>query len=382
MSREVAVRPQPCPHRPPCPGCPRFGDPDPPPAARERLDELARANGLAPPPFVRSAALRFRHRARLMVRGRSRSPKIGLFQQGSHRIVDIPRCPIHHPLVNEIAAAAKRAIRETGTPPYADRPHRGALRALQIVVERTTGRAQITLVGNDTRPEPLAPLADRLVAEIGDRVQGLWWNGNPARTNAILGPHWHHWHGSEMSVEPVGGVDIHYPPGAFGQSHPEMAARIAASVAARVPDGARVAELYAGCGALTLGLLPRLAALHLNERNEHGLRGLEASLAARPARERARCRVWPGPAESALAVLTDVDAVVVDPPRRGLDPAVCAAIGGSRVARVIYVSCGIESLGRDAGALREAGLRLGEVAAFDAFPYTDHIETLAIFDRA
>jgi len=38
------------------------------------------------------------------VRGRATSPKIGIFQEESHRIVDVPRCVVHHPLVNEVAA--------------------------------------------------------------------------------------------------------------------------------------------------------------------------------------------------------------------------------------------------------------------------------------
>ncbi|MGH0035292.1 MAG: hypothetical protein ACQGVK_09720 [Myxococcota bacterium] len=319
-----------------------------------------------------------------MVRGRSGSPKIGLFQEGSHRIVDIPRCPIHHPAINEVGAALKRAIRETGVEPYADRPHRGQLRALQVVVERGSGGAHVTLVGNDTRPDDLAALALQLRRDLGERVRGIGWNGNPDRTNAILGPHWHHWAGAETSVESVAGVEIHTPPGAFGQSHPEMAERIAEAVQTRVPDGARVAELYAGCGALGVGLLSRVEALHLNEINPHGLRGLERTLAGRPPEERARCRVWPGPADRALEALADAEVVIVDPPRRGLDPPVLQALADARASRlhtVLYVSCAIASLERDAALLCDGGLRLVALGAFDAFPYTEHVESLAVFER-
>jgi 23S rRNA (uracil1939-C5)-methyltransferase len=316
-----------------------------------------------------------------MVRGRARSPKVGLFQLGTHRIADIPRCPIHHPVVNEVAAALKAGVRETGIEPYADRPHRGRLRALQVVVERGSRRAQVTLVANSETPEPLAPLADLLRERLGDTLQGLFWNGNPERTNRILGEAWHRWWGSEAVVEPVAGALVHTPPGAFGQSHPEMAARIAERVQTFVPDGSRVAELYAGCGALSLGLLPRVAALHLNEINPHGLRGLEAGLQARPRAEQARCRIWPGDAGSAVGALRDVDAVIVDPPRRGLSPGVVAALGDTTAQRVVYVSCGIESLAGDAASLAETGWRLAHLSAFDAFPYTEHVESLAVFER-
>ncbi len=316
-----------------------------------------------------------------MVRGRARSPKIGLFQAGTHRIADTPRCPIHHPAINEIAGALRDAIRETGIEPYADRPHRGRVRALQVVVERVSDRAQVTLVGNDSTPASLEPLAEELSRRLGDRIQGLWWNGNPERTNTILGAHWHHWSGEECSVESVAGARIHSPPGAFTQSHPEMAERIARAVDRHVPTGSRVAELYAGSGALTLGLLGRVDRLHLNELNPHGLRGLELGLAEWDAALRDRARIWPGRAESCLEALVDVDCIVVDPPRAGLGVEVGAAVAAANAARLVYVSCGLDSLLRDAERLEGGGWRAVHAEAFDAFPYTEHIETLAVFER-
>jgi tRNA/tmRNA/rRNA uracil-C5-methylase (TrmA/RlmC/RlmD family) len=125
------AEPAACPHRPPCPGCPRFGERGVAEAALRRLAELAAAHGIAAPAVESGPALGSRHRARLMARGRSASPKIGLFQAGSHRIVDVPRCAVHHPRINEVAAALRRAIRATGARPYAERLHAGELRAAQ-----------------------------------------------------------------------------------------------------------------------------------------------------------------------------------------------------------------------------------------------------------
>ncbi|HSJ98770.1 MAG TPA: hypothetical protein VLC53_16965, partial [Myxococcota bacterium] len=152
------------------------------PAALARLARVAAAAGAPPPAVLAGAALGFRVRARLVVRGRAASPKIGIFQAGSHRIADIPRCGVHHPRINEVAAALRAAIRATGVAPYADRPPRGALRALQVVVERASGRVQAVLVGNATAPEPLAPVADALRVSLGEGLLGLWWNGQPDRS--------------------------------------------------------------------------------------------------------------------------------------------------------------------------------------------------------
>jgi tRNA/tmRNA/rRNA uracil-C5-methylase (TrmA/RlmC/RlmD family) len=119
---------------------------------------VASRAGLEPPRAAVGAALGFRTRARLAVRGRAASPKVGIFQTGTHKIADIPRCGIHHPLVNEVAGALRAGARAAGIEPYADRPHRGVLRYLQVAVELASARAQVVLVGNCATAEPLAPV--------------------------------------------------------------------------------------------------------------------------------------------------------------------------------------------------------------------------------
>jgi tRNA/tmRNA/rRNA uracil-C5-methylase (TrmA/RlmC/RlmD family) len=315
-----------------------------------------------------------------MVRGRAGSPKLGLFQARSHRIADIPECRIHHPLVNRVAQAAREAIRDTSTRPYADAPHRGDLRALQVVVERGSQSAQVVLVGNALRPEPLLPLAEALERALGRDLHSLWWNGNPARTNTILGDRWHRLAGPDAVRESIGGADVFFPPGAFGQSHLELADRLVAQVHAWVPGGARVAEAYAGCGAIGLGLLARSAQVRFNESAPDALRGLALGIAARPHGDRARCEIVAGDAGAAAPALCDADVVVCDPPRKGLAPALLAALRERPPRLLVYVSCDLESFARQSRELRaEGALRLAELVAFAAFPYTERAELAARF---
>ena len=378
------VRPEipPCPHRPTCPGCPRYGEPGIEPAASALLAELAARAGVTPPRVASGAPLGFRTRARLAVRGRAASPKVGIFQMGTHRIADIPRCGIHHPAVNEVAAALRRAIRETGVEPYADGPHRGVLRYLQVAVERASGRAQVVLVGNSDSSTPLKPVFESLERELGPRLQGLFWNGNTAAGNAILGPRWQRISGDEALRESVAGVDVFHPPGAFGQSHPELFESLALRARSAVPDGARVLELYAGTGAIGLGLLARAESVALNELSPHGVRGMELGVAVRPEVERTRAVLVPGDAAAQAERIARADAVIVDPPRRGLDRAVLDALVATPPATLVYVSCGVESLVRDAAELLDSGhYALAALDAYALFPYTAHVETLAIFER-
>jgi tRNA/tmRNA/rRNA uracil-C5-methylase (TrmA/RlmC/RlmD family) len=372
----------PCPHRPPCPGCPRYGERGIAPAAAAALGALAREAGLAPPRAVQGAALGFRQRARLAVRGRARSPKLGIFQVGSHRIVDIPRCGIHHPLINRAASAVRGAIRSTGIAPYAERPHAGCLRYVQLVVERASQSVQLVLIAAGHDPAEVEPLLAPLRRELGTALHSVWWNGNPERTNAILGPAWAHLAGPEMVCESLAGTQVFFPPGAFGQSHLELAEQLAARVRGWVPAGARVAELYAGVGAIGLGLAERSAALRCNELDEHALRGLAAGVAALPPAVRARVELLPGRAGERLDALSDADVVIVDPPRRGLDPPLLDALCARPPAWLIYVSCGLPAFLRECAQLRgKAGLQLVELEAYALFPYTEHVETVALLRR-
>ena len=378
MFRRVSAAP--CPHRPPCPGCPRYGEPGIAPRARAALEAFAAQVGLPAPEIQGTPGFASRHRARLMVRGRTRTPKIGLFQLGSHRIADIPQCRIHHPLINRVAAAVRAATRDAGVEPYADRPHRGALRAIQVVIERRTQSAQVVLVENAGAPGPVAELAAPLARALGAELHSLWWNGNPQRANTILGPAWQHLNGPGAIVEDVAGCEIVFPPGAFGQSHPELAERIAQSAQHCVPDGARVAEFHAGCGPLGIGLLRRAERVTFNEVNEAALDGLARGIARRPEAERARTLVRAGPASQQLDLLADADAVIVDPPRSGLEPALLDALCATPPERLVWVSCGLESfLAQAALLLERSPLRLRGLEAYALFPFTEHVETLAHF---
>jgi 23S rRNA (uracil1939-C5)-methyltransferase len=370
-----------CPHRPPCPGCPRFGAGGIPRPALDALASLAHDAGLAAPVPIEGAPFGYRLRARLAVRGRATSPKIGLFQEGSHRIADIPRCPIHHPLVNDVAAEVRRAIRATGTPPYADQTHRGLVRYVQIVVERSSGRAQVVVVGNGDDPAPLRPLLTALADALGDRLHSLWWNGQPARTNAILGPHWDKVRGADAVRESLGGADVFFPPGAFGQANLDLAERIVAEVAAWVPDGARVVEFHAGCGVIGLGLARRVARIAMNEVSAAALDGLALGCAALPPEARARATVLPGEAGVHTDAIAWADVVIADPPRKGLEERLLGALSAEPPRRVALVSCNLTAGLREIQRLRAGGLRLAALTPYALFPHTDHVETVALLER-
>lgn len=371
-----------CPHRPPCPGCPRFGEPGIAPSARDALAELARAHGLPEVAVVSGPAAGFRHRARLAIRGRLGSPKIGLFELDTHHVVHIPNCAVQHPLINRVASVVRRALVDAQITTYSDRAHLGLARYLQVVVERQSQSAQVVLVGNSASAEPFAGCFELIRERLGSELHSLWFNVNCEPRNTILGTAFEHICGPASVVEQFGGAEVHYPPGAFGQNNLGIAQRIIEHVREEVPTGARVTEFYAGVGAIGLSILDRVSAIRMNEVSAQSLSGLDLGLAQLNAADRAKVSVVPGPAGGASLAASDAQVVIADPPRKGLDPELTQYLSEHAPERFLYVSCGLESFLKDAAQLTAGKLRLTALAAFNLMPFTEHVETVARFERA
>jgi 23S rRNA (uracil1939-C5)-methyltransferase len=372
-----------CPHRPPCPGCPRFGEQSIAPAAQAALDELARVHGLPEVAVISGQTAGYRHRARLAIRGRLGSPKLGLFELGTHRVVHIPNCSVQHPLINRVGAVVRRALVETRMTSYSDKAHLGLARYLQVVVERSSQTAQVVIVANSDTPAPMAACFDLIRERLGPQLHSLWFNGNLEATNVILGSEFQNWCGLPSVVERFGGPAVHYPPGAFGQNNLDIAQQIIEHVRVQIPQGARVAEFYAGVGAIGLSVLAAAGELRMNEVSPQSLHGLELGLVELDAAERAKVAVFPGPAGAACSAAAGAQVVIADPPRKGLDPELTVYLGEQPPERFLYISCGLESFLDDTAMLTSRGkLKLVGLTAFNLMPFTDHVETVARFEPA
>jgi tRNA/tmRNA/rRNA uracil-C5-methylase (TrmA/RlmC/RlmD family) len=310
------------------------------------------------------------------------SPKLGLFELGTHRVVHIPHCSVQHPLINRVAGVVRRALVETRVTSYSDKAHLGIARYLQVVVERRSQAAQVVIVANSDTPAPLAECFELIRERLGSELHSLWFNANGQRSNTIMGPEFHLWCGPAGVVEEFGGAAVHYPPGAFGQSNLDIAQSIIEHLRGQIPEGARVAEFYAGVGAIGLSLLARAGEMRMNEVSPHSLHGLELGLAGLDAANRAKVAVFPGAAGAARLAAAGAHVVIADPPRKGIDPELMEYLGESPPERFLYVSCGLESFLSDIARLSAHGkLRLAELTAFNLMPFTEHVETVARFER-
>jgi tRNA/tmRNA/rRNA uracil-C5-methylase (TrmA/RlmC/RlmD family) len=166
---------------------------------------------------------------------------------------------------------------------------------------------------------------------------------------------------------------------AFFQGNRFLLQSLVRHVVAQVTRGP-VVDLYAGGGLFGLALSAAGAGdVTLVE----GDRMSGADLQANAAPFRERVRVERASVEAFLAGRRTMDAatVIVDPPRTGLSRDAVTGILAMKPRQLVYVSCDVATLARDARVLADGGYELGPLIGFDLFPNTAHVETIVQFVR-
>ncbi len=327
------------------------------------LEPLARA-GLRPAELLPTACSppgsRRRLRAAFVRRPEGRTA-LGFCAPRSHRIEPIERCPIARP---ELEAVLRSSA--------------GALDRLPLVQRAGHGEVSLALfeAGVDlvlhVAVEP--GLADRealvaLAAELDTARLALARPGGPVEPILVRRP--------PRLV--FGSVVIEPPPLAFLQATAEGEAALRAAVARWVPAGARLVDLFAGLGTLSLPLLDRLDRLLLVEADAAMVAAVGRATATRPRARVERRDLARAPLDA--VELSAFDVVLLDPPRAGA-AAQCAVLARAAVDRIVYASCDPGTFARDARILTEGGFRLRALQPIDQFLWSAEMELVALFERA
>ena len=170
----------------------------------------------------------------------------------------------------------------------------------------------------------------------------------------------------------VAGAAEAFPATVFEQVHPEMGDRVREFAIEQLGDvaGRKVWDLYAGIGETTAQLVARGAKVESVELDRRAVAEAEARGPA--------ARRYTGRVEDVVRRLQPPDLVVTNPPRTGMDERVAVELERVRPSRLVYISCDPATLARDLQRLQH--FRLGMVQAFDLFPQTTHVETVAVLE--
>jgi 23S rRNA (uracil1939-C5)-methyltransferase len=352
---------------------------------RARLLDALAAAGLGEVPVAPVRAVPdpygYRTKLQLAVGGRPGALTAGFFRPHTHEIVDAPDCAVQHPEGNRILREARAVLDRARIPPYDEHRHAGVLRYLLLRIDGGGRRAALTLVVLTDRFHRRAEIVRDLARIEG--LTGVYMNVQPARGNVVLGRRTVRLAGRERLLVEVAGMPFLLSPTAFFQTNAAAAEALVELVRARLPERrASILDLYSGVGLFARALAGRAARVVGVEESRAAVDDACASL-------RLVAEGEPVPefvAAPALAWIrreaAPVDALVVDPPRAGLEPEVLEAIPERLApARIVYVSCSPESLLRDLAALAARGYRAVGIDPVDMFPHTPHLECVAVLER-
>ena len=293
------------------------------------VQAMARIGGVAEGTYrvhdiVPTGPWRTRNKAEYRMAG----DKLGFFAAKSHDVIDAPDCLLQHPEIVRLAQVVRERIgrKKTAAPG-------------EVIIRVT--RAGIGWVSGGLLGQKNMPLEEELDGMRYQLEPGAFWQVNHEGLDAML--------------------------------------RLVLGFA-NLTGSERVLDAYCGVGAFTLPLAKRAASALGIEWYGPAVVSATANAALNGV---GNAHFVSAKTEDYLAKHGDerFDMIVLDPPRTGCHPDTLTGMANSGAARIVYVSCDPATLARDVSLLRGFGYRLDELACVDMFPWTAHVETVALLTK-
>lgn len=305
---------------------------------------------------------------------------IGVYANRTHEIIPIQGCFIQKPITEEIAQFICQYIQENAISIYDEKTGKGIFRHLVFKVGMQTEQVMCILVINSDTFEKEKELIKALVQKF-PCIKTIIKNSNKRNTNVILGEKNVTLYGNGYIYDVLGSYKFKISPLSFYQTNPvqtELLYNLAIEKS-KIQNKDIVFDLYCGIG--TIGIFASSVAQKV-----YGIEIVEQAI--QDAKENARINAisniefLAGDVERLYAELIkqkDIhpNIVFVDPPRKGLDNATIQNIMEQKVKKIVYISCNSATLVRDLKQLEEKYV-IKEIQPVDMFPFTTHVECVAV----
>jgi 23S rRNA (uracil747-C5)-methyltransferase len=326
------------------------------------------------PPMVGSPK-GFRNKAKMVVGGTVDNPTLGILDASQHG-VDLTGCGILATGLRTVFAPISAFITRARIIPYDVPTRRGELKHV-LLTQSPDSDLMLRFVLRST--EALGRMRKHLPTLLADLPQLKVVTANllPEHKAVLEGEEEIALAGGDTLPMHLGSLVLHLRPASFFQTNTEIATGLYAQAREWIDEvGAQsVWDLYCGVGGFALHVAAPGRRVH----------GIEVSA---PAVDSARL-------SAAEAGLTDVtfavgdatalsaggapDAIIVNPPRRGLGDRLCGTLQASGVPTIVYSSCNATTLAQDIAAMPAYAPR--RIRLFDMFPQTDHYEAMVLLTR-
>ncbi|MCL1975226.1 MAG: 23S rRNA (uracil(1939)-C(5))-methyltransferase RlmD [Firmicutes bacterium] len=316
----------------------------------------------------------YRNRVQLHVHWRNKKIELVFYNRGSKEAANCAECLLMHPVLLQIAQTFAKL-------PSALMGQLAGLCHVAIRCDSVGAQALLTLIG-ESDLSGLKEVADWLIQH-EPRLIAVWANwGKPVY--GIYGGYWHKLFGVNKLPDNIGNVRLQVSAAAFTQVNPAQTAHLYQCIKnyADLSGKETVLDIYSGVGAIALNLAN--TALMVTGIEEYAPAVADARINA-DLNNISNCRFIANKAEKALPFLLaqgqTAQVAILDPARAGCAPNALHALAAFCPKRIVYASCNPATLARDARVLAEYGYIIDEVQPLDMFPYTEHVEAIALFQQ-
>lgn len=311
------------------------------------------------------------------------NPVSGVYEANSHRVVPVENCMIEDKKADEIIGTIRGMLKSFKIRTYDEDTGYGLLRHVLIRRGFATGEIMVVLV----TASPIFPSKNNFVKALREKhpeITTIIQNVNGRETSMVLGDKEHVLYGKGYIEDILCGCRFHISSKSFYQVNPVQTEILykKAIEAAGLTGKERVVDAYCGIG--TIGIVASKYAAEVI--------GVELNRdAVRDAVENAKIngiknvKFFCNDAGKFMVNMAEngehVDVVFMDPPRSGSTEEFMDSVAKMKPERVVYISCGPETLARDLEYFRKKGYEAKMGWGVDLFPVTEHVETVVLLER-
>ena len=307
----------------------------------------------------------------------------GVYQKNSHDVVDIESCQIENEEADAIIRDVKNMLRSFRIKTYDEDTGYGLLRHVLVRKGYHSGQIMVVLVLADA----ILPSKNNFVKALRKNhpdISTVVINVNDKRTSMVLGERNITVYGKGYIEDSLLGCTFRISPNSFYQVNPKQTEILykKAIDCAGLTGKETVIDAYCGTG--TIGLIASKSAKQVIgvELNKDAIRDAITNAKRNDIHS---VRFYNQDAGEFMVEMAQkgehADVVIMDPPRTGSDEAFLSSVVRLAPKRVVYVSCGPESLARDLKYLTKHGYRMKECTPVDMFPFTRHVETVVLLSK-
>ena len=315
----------------------------------------------------------------------------GVYEEGTHKVVAVDNCLIENEKADEIIATIRKLIPSFKLKVYDEDRRTGLFRHVLIRTAHSTGQIMVVLVLSSTMFPSKNNFVKALLKEHPE-ITTIVMNINDKRTSMVLGDREQTLYGKGYIEDVLCGNTFRISPKSFYQIN-SVQTEILYNKAiefAGLTGNEMVIDAYCGIGTIGITAASYMAGQAGGKGGnvigvELNADAVKDAIANAKRNSMDNIRFYCDDAGKFMTKMAAngqrADVVFMDPPRSGSDETFLNCVAKLAPKKIVYISCGPDTLARDLGVLKKKGYRVEKMVGVDLFPMTEHVETVVLLSH-